>query len=179
MKNLLTLSLLSFSLIACISATAETSLCKQSKMSFNVPGSYVGMEIPPVSYAVEYDFHTQLSNLKKYGDLSLTTSSFKIANELGDFSWVSHVSVTIESTPSSTDYPSLTLADQDVSSGTSSEVSLNILLTAEETQAYFLQGPVKLTYTLQGQVPAGIKVTGEFCLDASVSADKSISDIGK
>lgn len=178
MKKFFVLSLLSFSLIACVSATAETSMCKSSAMTFDVPQKYVGAPIPPVSYSVIYDFHSQLNEVDKYGTLTLSTSSFTLYDEASDFSWVSHVSVSIESEKASSLYPKILLADQEVS-GSSHEIKLGIVASSEDTQKYFIQGPVKLNYTLQGEIPSTLKVSGKLCLNASVNTEKSISELGK
>ncbi len=178
MKKFFALSLLSFSLIACVSATADTSMCKSSVMTFNVPEKYIGVPIPPVSYSVIYDFHSQLNEVDKYGTLTLSTSSFTLYDEASDFGWVSHVSVSIESEKASSLYPKILLADQEVSVS-SHEIKLIIIASSEETQKYFTQGPVKFNYTLQGEVPDHLKVSGKLCLSASVDTEKSIPELGK
>ncbi len=145
-------------------------------MSLITPTQVVGTNVPAVSYSVITDFSSELKNIKKYGAIEVSISESSLNDELSDLNWISSVSIQMESLKDKVTYPSVLLAEQNVSNH-HGKLLLDVKQPGDIVGKYLSAGEVKFTYTLSGTAPVSAKLTSNMCLAAKVKTDKSISDL--
>ena len=175
MKNLLLLSLLIL-LPSCVSAQADVDLCKTYEMSFVAPPIMVGTNIPTVSYSVISNFASELKDIKEFGTLEVKVSESSLTDDAGDLNWVSYVSIHMVSLKDKEKYPSVLLAEKNVTDN-HGKIFLDVKQSGEIVEEYLSSGEVQFTYSLSGAAPQNAKLKSLFCLAATASVDKSISDL--
>jgi len=175
MKKLLLLSLLTF-LPSCALAQTDVDMCKKNDLLFTIPAQAVGVNVPTVSYSIISNFSSELQSINKYGSVEISITDFSLSDELGDLTWISYVSIKMESSKDKAAYPSVLLAEQNVSNQ-HGKITLEIKQSSDIVEKYLSAGEVQFTYTLSGVLPASAKLTSNLCLAAKVRVDKSISDL--
>jgi hypothetical protein len=166
---------------ACFKGSAGDSLTVSKSVQLPaIPVSSVPnvgeVTLPPVSTTV--DMSSGINDLSKIGTLNLSVGQNTLSD--GDLSWVRHVSVSVAPTDGS--LPAMTMADVDAPSGTTNTLDVSTTMGSSDLLSYFGEGQVSLTFTFTGDtnVPTnGPTLTWALQLNADISINKSVSDIGK
>jgi hypothetical protein len=174
MKNLFLLSLLIF-LPSCVSAQADVDMCKTYEMSFITPTKLVGVSAPTVSYSVISSFSDELKKIKEFGTLEVRISESSLTDDDSDLNWVSYVSIHMVSLKDKEKYPSVLLAEKNVTDN-HGKILLDVKQPGEVVEKYLSAGEVQFTYSLAGTAPTNAKLKSLFCLAVTAKVDKSVSD---
>ena len=179
MFNYKMISLMAASLLvsACgISATvSDNSVCDSVSIDTTVPVSPLpGVVLPPLTFAVNYDFSSTLNKVGDVADqLQANVNQLSVSNN-GDLDWVSELDVSVAGNTSDT--PTVPLASYTKGSGTpGNTVDLSLLLDTATMLHYLQSGPITLTFTVSGTTPTQpVSLSNTFCVAVSGHFSKSL-----
>lgn len=169
--KLFLISFLALSSVSCLSAEAETSICKSDLMRFSITPPEAGTHLPTATFSIVQDLTNELSSIQDIGEIKLSVSKSRLYNETGDMSWLRNIEITMEATADKDSFPVITFAKEDVSTS-ASEFNFKVVASPEEVNKYFFHGEVQFNFKLEGDVPTDVKLGSELCLDANLKVKK-------
>lgn len=144
-------------------------------------GASLSGNMVSVSGTNSFDLSDAVKQLQKTGTVKIAITSDMLSLPTGDFSWLSHVKLTI--VPNDGTSPPLVLVDQDVSDATNT-LTVQVLPTVDDNNLlnnYFGEGRVSLNYEFTGQLNSSLtsvltvgSVDNMVCLSASTEVKKSL-----
>lgn len=179
MKSLIGLTAISCLMMGCVSLTAsDNSVCTTNSVAVpsysGVPSGVSGIEAT-VTASTTFDVSSAASKLNSFGTVNSQIIQDVLGTNTGDLMWVKHLWILMKSSSDPTDYPSITLVDQDVAAYDSTQsVSLNTLVDSNTVFNYLAQGEVELDFTIIGSVPDTNSLNMTLCVAVSDSIHKSL-----
>jgi len=156
------LSLL-FLLISCVSATADSSLCKNYALTFNVQPPVANVKIPENQYSIIFTLGNKINYINYYGEASLDNFSVTMTSP-NDLSWIKKASISIEGLSDKVNYPPQIISNEIIFLSRK-EIAFKISASSEVIQNYILNEQAQLTYFLGGDIPENTKIINNICFD--------------